>query len=141
MRALCVLCLLLTSCVTATWQREHRFQRPPSGSIGSLKPETDQLSDCLERLGAPLFVYETPEGFAVAYGWFKSRDLGGSVSVPISDAANASLRLRDIDDRMQGLVLFFGPQADLQLIKRGPLRDLTAGVERVRPMFVDDARD
>jgi len=138
MRALCVLCLLLTSCVTATWQREHRFQRPPSGSIGSLKPETDQLSDCLERLGAPLFVYETPDGFAIAYGWFASQELGASVSVPVSEAANASFAVRGIDSRMKGLVLFFGPRTELLLVRRGPLRDLTMGAGRTRPTYVPE---
>ena len=130
--------LLCAGCVTGSWQNEHRFMRPPPGSIGSLEPRVHDLEQCLDRLGAPLFVYETPDGFALAYGWFESRDLGASVSVPVSEAANASFSMRDIDGRMKGLVLFFGPQTELLLIQRGPLRDLTAGAERVRPALMED---
>lgn len=132
------LLLLCTSCITGSWQREHRYMRPPRGSISSLEPGVHDLAHCLDQLGAPLFVYETPGGFAVAYGWYKSRDLGGSVSVPLSEAANASFSMRGLDGRMQGLVLFFGPEAELLLLQRGPLRDLAVGAERVRPTFVDD---
>lgn len=133
-----LLLLTLPGCVTFTWQREHRFVRPPGGSLQQLEPGTTDLTGSLSLLGAPLFVWETPNGFAMAYGWYFQQDLGGSVSVPVSEAFNASLNLRDLDSRMRGVVLFFGPDGRLELVQRGLLVDLTASARRTRPAFDED---
>lgn len=130
--------LLLTGCVSGAWRHDHRFVAPPQNALSLLEPGNHDLSQCLEELGAPLFVYETPAGFALAYGWFESAGLSGRVSVPVSESVNASFSMSDVDDNMRGLVLFFGPETELLLVQRGSLRDLTAGAMRVRPSLVDD---
>ncbi len=128
--------LLLASCVSVEWRREHGFERPPSQALAALAPEEARLDECLELLGAPLLVWEEPHGAALAWGWLEGESWGGSVSLPLADVYSASFSGRDIDRDMRGLVLIFDRDWTLRLVRRGRLREL-ATYERRRPAYVE----
>jgi len=136
--AACLAVLLGGGCLSVTWRREHRFQRPPRGSLAKLEPGTSDLADCLALLGAPLFVYETPDGFAIAYGGLATTDRGASATLPLSRSVDASFSMRDVDRRLRGAVLFFDEDYRLMIVRRGLLRRLPPGDRRERPRLVGD---
>ncbi len=120
--------LFLAGCVQLRWERESRFEPVVTEALQRLEPG-QELALCLELLGAPLWVWEQPTGehfgAVLAYGWYKSRDLGLRVSMPVTEYYSASFDYGDIDERMRGLVLFFDPEWKLQGWRTGLLRDLT----------------
>jgi hypothetical protein len=141
-----VLVVLLVSClggcVSFAWRRELRFELPAPGAIENLQAGRTNLEQSLRTLGAPLWVWEHPApgglGAALAYGWYENMDRGLRVSIPVSHGFSASLRYDRIDQRMPGLVLFFGPDWKLVSWRTGLLQDLTSGLQKRRPAYLED---
>ena len=135
-RLVLLLALAHTSCVNVFYRHETRFEPPQRGALAELAVDHSDLSDCLTRLGAPLWVWEDRgSGAALAYGWLESGDWNVSLSLPLSNDASASLTYRQIDARMRGVVLFFDADWTLRAIRKGYLRDLTARLRERRPSF------
>ncbi len=132
---------LLLGCVQVSWERESRFDPIELDALQQLEPGKSELGDCLRLFGAPLWVWEQPAGkgtgAVLAYGWFHGRDLGLRFSVPVSDYYSASLDYEGIDQRMRGLVLFFGQDWKLSSWRTGLLRDLTREAGRP-PAYVEE---
>jgi hypothetical protein len=128
--------LLLASCVSVEWRREHQLERPSNEVLLALAPDEMGLGECLELLGAPLFVWEQADGAALAWGWFEGEIWGGSVSVPVSELYSASLSGQDVDLDMKGLVLLFDRDWTLRIVRRGRLREL-ATYGRQPPAMVE----
>jgi hypothetical protein len=134
----------LVGCVQLAWERDLRFKPVADEALQRLEVGTTELDACLELFGAPLWVQEQPQtdgqGALLAYGWYASRNLGLRVSVPVSDYYSASFDYDQIDARMQGLVLFFGPDWKLAKWRTGLLRDLTREVLRP-PILIEDVEE
>ena len=118
-----------------------RHDPVPAGGLSALEPGAD-LQDCLDVLGAPLWVWERPVedgiGFAAAYGWFLSQDWGFDVSIPVTEWYSVSFDYGEISEDMQGVVLFFDAEGRLESFREGLLRDLTVGARRPRPALVEE---
>ena len=116
-----LLAVSLAGCVSVDWTRAHRDDRIAWREVRALEPGVADLTRCLERLGAPLLVFEEPGGAALAWGWLEAEARGISVSVPISESVSASLDLRELDEQLEGIVLFFDGDWVLRFARRGKL--------------------
>jgi len=114
----------LAGCVNVQWARADRDLPVDRRAFESLEPGHDDLSTCLERLGAPLYVLEQADGAALAFGWTHSRTRGLGVSVPVYRSASASVDLEKVDKELEGVVLFFDGDWILRLARRGKLAEI-----------------
>ena len=131
--------LLSSSCLSAFYRRETRFEPVPEETLAALNPGTSDLGECLERLGAPLWVWEYEgSGVALAYGWLANRGWNLHASYSFERNVSASFTWQRIDARMKGVVLFFDEDWKLVAWRSGLLRDLTAGFRERRPAAVLD---
>ncbi len=125
---------LASGCVTFGWEREVRDVAHSASTLDELRPGDASLSQCLDRLGAPLYVWEYKrDGMALAWGWLDNDQKGFSVSVPLAEYLSASFSYDQIDARMRGIVLLFDENLTLELAQRGYLRDLSLAYARRRP--------
>lgn len=132
--------LLASGCFRFSWRHQTRNAPAGSAALDELRPRETSLDQCLERLGAPLYVWEYKRnGVALAYGWLENDEKGFSVSVPIAQDFSASLSYDDADAQMRGVVLLFGPELTLELVRRGYLRDLSVEFDRSRPAASEPA--
>jgi len=130
--------LLAAGCVTYTYRRDMRFEPIDDAALDSLRPGEADISECLAKLGAPLYVWEySKEGCALAYGFDKDRTWSLSVSVPVARGFSASGAYTDEARKLRGAVLLFDPTWRLQLVRRGMLADLSAELRPKRPAAVD----
>ncbi len=135
-----LLALSLASCVSASWTRESKFSAPDLVAFEQFAVGEDTLPTCLEQLGAPLWVWEAAGGqHAMAWGWLEDKNFGVRASIPLARFASASFSYARIDQRMQGIVLFFDAAWNLVGTRRGQLRDLTELEERRRPGIVESS--
>lgn len=138
-----LLLALCASCATFSWERESRHAPASDAAIARLQAGRSGLGECLAEFGAPLWVWEHVEygkpAAALAYGWFDERSLGVRVSVPVSEEFSASFDYDQIDQRMQGLVLFFDADWTLTSWRTGLLRDLTQEARRPPAALEEDA--
>jgi len=129
------------SCVSFTWERDTRYEPVPAQALGQLRAGESDLGHCLAALGAPLWVWEHPEGgrggAVLAYGWFEQRAFKMRVQVPLGQRASGSLDYDRSDARLHGLVLFFDADWKLLRWQSGLLRDLAR--EARRPSAVEGA--
>lgn len=123
-----------TGCVTATLERE-RVLREPVG-VYTLVEGEDDLEDCLELLGAPLFVRENGPGAWLAWGWAERGGWSVTGSVPISDTNNLSLRYGRGTQGLEGAVLFFDHDWTLVAKRRGYLTEIMPPAQ-VRAQIVE----
>jgi hypothetical protein len=136
---LLALATLLSSCVSVTWNRESRYFPPDLEEFEQLEAGEATLTECLERLGAPLWVWEvSATEFAMAWGWYEDTNSGARVSIPFSRGGSASFRFDRLDERMLGLALFFDQDSRLIATRRGLLKDLNIEPARRRPVQVED---
>jgi hypothetical protein len=130
--------LVSSGCVSGGWRREIRFAPIPAEAVASLEAEHSTLAQCLETLGAPLYVWEYQrEGLAIAYGFYRSNEFGVSVSLPVTREASASFDYEDERTHLHGYVLLFGPDWKLIEVHGGELRDLEREHLRPRPTVPD----
>ena len=115
MRALAILFVLFTGCVQLEWGRKIK-EEPLDAALVAALPLGADLEVCLLRLGAPLRVWDTGGGVAMAYGAINSRNLGLKVSVTVYDYVTASFSLDDERLKWKGAVLWF--DEDLKLVRR-----------------------
>lgn len=130
---------LCSSCISGNWNRESRYTPPNVAAFEALEPGVHTLAACLDELGAPLWAWEAADGqSALAWGWLATGDIGFRVSVPVTDSTSGTFTFNNIDQDMQGLVLFFDEDWKLMATRRGLLRDLTQIDARTRPALVDN---
>ncbi len=121
MRPILLLLPLLSGCLTGTYTSWHTYQEP--ASFLRLRPGEADLDDCLEVLGAPLYVREQGDGAVLAWGWADERRFGVTFSIPL-DSGNASLTYQDTAAGLDGLVLVFDADWRLTAIRRGRLAEV-----------------
>ena len=125
---------LLSGCVQLVWRRDTRFEAPPPAALAELEPGRATLAECLDRLGAPLFVWEYKgDGAALAWGWSVLDDRYISIGLPIQDNYTASFSYDESDVDLPGVVLFFDREWKLEMVKEGRLRNLREKLVRRRP--------
>ncbi len=136
------LILLLAGCVRFEWRRELRFEPPDLAVIETLEAGKTDLTQTLQKLGAPLWVWEYPsstgQGAALAYGWYKNQDRELRVSAPVSRAVSPSFSYGRVNEKMRGIVLFFDETWMLTSWREGYLQDLTAGLGKRRPTYIEE---
>ncbi len=137
-RSACVLALLASTpaCVQLRLEKS-RFLRPiPRAATSSLAPGAS-LAECVQRLGAPYFVWEQPQGaVALGYAWQHSKGWGFGVSAPITQHVDAAFDFDDLNENTHGFALWFDPAWKLERIEFGRLRDLNAAPVRPRPNYI-----
>lgn len=128
---------VLAGCLSVSWSRDRRHEPLRKSVIAALEPGRSTLAECLETLGAPLYVWEYKgDGAALAWGWNDERELGVKVSVPFSEQASVSLSYDDAREKLRGAVLLFDRDLVLEDVRRGWLRDLQRDLQRRRPAAV-----
>ena len=131
---------LTSSCLRVQWERVSRFSPVEDTTVAELQVGTSTLHDCLERLGAPLWVREASaeggNGAVCAWGWFEADDVGVRISYAFQRFVSASFDYRRINEGMEGLVGVFDPDWRLVTLERGLLRDLSRTVGPRRPQPV-----
>ncbi len=128
---LLLLVLSLAGCVRLEWSRQNIDEPVSAAAVRALRAGAD-LAVALERLGAPLRVWETADGIALAYGHVHSRDLGLAVSVTIAEFVPLSFDWDDSRLRWKGAVLWFDRSLKLIRAKTGWLSEIAP---RRRPAF------
>ena len=125
---------LLGACVTARLERERRDLALAPGAVVHLEPGATDLQQCLELLGAPLWVQEHDlHGLALGYGHLDEGNWRVSVSVPVTQEASASFRYERGRTGLYGHVLYFDEHWRLQRVVEGWLdafdRPVPAAIE------------
>lgn len=140
LRAAALACACLgASCVTFQYERDLVEVVPTEASVASFVPGQTVLSDVLAGMGAPLDVWEGPDGAPVlAYGGLRSRGWNVVVSVPVTDHNSASFSYTDTLARTRGYMLLFGPDQRLEIVRYGLLADLRRTYARRRPAAVEE---
>jgi hypothetical protein len=134
----------LSSCVTFSFDRDLRYVPLSDEAIESLHPGETSFDECLETLGAPLYVWEyKADGAALAYGWHKEKNWNVTVSVPVARGYSASASYTDDASKLRGIVLLFDTNLKLEMVRRGFLKSLREELQRRRPAPVEvtDAQD
>ena len=128
---------LLASCVSFTWSRHRLYQPLPKNAIVDLDPGSTKLDACIERLGAPLYVWEYKgDGAALAWGRGDAQSKRISVSVPVK-GTSPSVTYGDIDATVKGVVLLFDKDLVLEQVKKGYLRAIAREIAKTRPAPVE----
>jgi hypothetical protein len=126
-------------CVTFEYQRDLIERVPDDAVFAAFVPGQTVLSDVLAGMGAPLDVWEGPEGAPVlAYGGLRSAEWNVNLSVPVTDYNSASFSYTDTTARTRGYMLLFGPDQRLEIVRYGLLADLRRTYARRRPASVDE---
>lgn len=130
----CACGALLSSCVGIAWTRAKVNAPIAEERVAALAPGRASLSECLGALGAPLDVWELPQGgCALAWGWSEQRVLGAHASIDIARGASASYQYEANREQLQGFVLFFDRADVLSAARRGCLDELVPKRKRPAP--------
>jgi hypothetical protein len=132
------LAALAAGCVSFQYQRDQ-IERPLlEERVGELVVGQTDLDEVLQRLGAPLEVWEGSDGTPVlAYGGLHSAEWNVNVSLPLQQAS-APLDWTDTAARTHGVVILFDRELRLSLVRAGLLRDLRELTERRPPAPPED---
>lgn len=133
------LSLLSPSCLRVAWSR-GRAQRPiPAEEHADLAAGSSDLAVCLQRFGAPLFVWEERlDDTVLAWGWNESFGWGVNVSIPLAQQFSATLDFEDDNLDLPGLVLVFDMERNLIEKRVGLLSAIAPGAMRRRPSPVEE---
>ena len=128
-----------TACVSFRFERTSVNVPPRAGAVEGLKPGESSLDQCLQQLGAPLYVWEYQgSGAALAWGWELSHARGVTLSIPLEQSSITAGSYDDLAKDLHGFVLFFDDGGKLTELRRGYLRDLRGELERRRPAAVTE---
>ena len=126
-----------SACASVSYERTIVREEVPRQVLTDLPPSGWTLEACLEHLGAPTLVQEhRVHGLVLAWSWVHQRDLGASVSVPVSDNQSVSFSYNDIRSREKGVVLWFDEDWVLESWRHGFLRELLG--EAPPPASIED---
>ena len=132
---------LLVGCVNLHFERATVSEPITDSMLTKLKPGSSDVRACLTELGAPQIAFEQPSGrYALVWWWIDEFDWGFSISIPVTQGANASYRYSDIQLDQPGVLLLFDDRDVVQQIRRGRLSEfaLERGATRLRPSVIED---
>jgi len=132
-------CCLAAGCVSFQYERNLIERVPDDSVVATFVPGQTVLTDVLAGMGAPLDVWEGPDGAPVlAYGGVRGAEWNVNVSLPVTDYNSASFSFTDTRSRARGYMLLFGPDQRLEIVRYGLLADLRRTYARRRPAAVED---
>ncbi len=135
-----LLLLCTPSCLRVLWTRAEFLQPIEESQHQDLCAPEASLTACLERLGAPLYVWEeADEQIALAWGWNEESDWGINLSIPLAQEFSATLDYQNTDLDLYGLVLVFDGSDHLAEKRLGLLSDMGFKPRRRRPDAVETA--
>jgi len=127
--------LCSTACIQLQWSRSSLHQPIDDARTTGFEVGASSMTDALDELGAPLYVWQLPRGHAaLAWGWFNTRDVKVQVSVPTKSPADPSFQFSQIDHRLRGYVFVFDDADGLVFVKKGYLVEIADELQR-RPNF------
>lgn len=128
-----------SGCLRFGYGVTHIQEPVDHGALAALRPGVDDLTSCLQRLGAPNHVFEyRGDGVALAWHYTDASDFDVDISYAVSrEASSASFSIDWDDTDMPGAVLWFDSDLKLIEVREGAMRDLTSGL-RQRPSSADD---
>ncbi len=133
-----VLALGLTSCQFQLF-RIRRFEPIPQQATVGLGREHASLQTCLDQLGAPNLVWESPRGLTVAYAWLDKFDWQISAQLygvdPTIDGRTI-FSYDSVNNAFDGAVLVFDEQLKLRFVRHGLLSDITRDLQRP-PAYIE----
>jgi len=128
-----------TGCIRFSYSWVSRYEPVPQEQIdglgGKLAAGEVRLQACLDELGAPVLVWNTPAGFAIAYGWQNQGAWNIHVGYTWQFIFRAHFDYSSASDELQGVVLWFDDRYRLLTVERGRLSDF---VQRTQPPAVQD---
>ena len=125
-----------TGCIRFRYSSVNTHEPIDQAQIGELSEQLSaghaDLATCLDELGAPVLVWQTDPGFAIAYGW---RDQGAwtfHVGYTWQFILRAHVDYSSASLNLEGLVLWFDDDERLVALSRGQLSDLVQS-RRIAP--------
>ncbi len=92
-----------------------------------------ELQHCMDSLGAPNLVWESPKGLALAYVWQDQSSWGFNISYSFERFISARFDFSNLDQNLNGLVLLFDDGLQLLELRRGYISQIINEVGRTRP--------
>lgn len=136
------LALCCESCVRVSWSRVDVCRSIAPDLHAEMAPHATTLAQCLDELGAPLFVWEVSDDeYGLAYGWDHHVGWGVNVSVPLTQEISGSFDYEDLDSELNGVVFIFDRDDRLQRKRSGFLRDLVGDNARRRPALIEESAE
>jgi hypothetical protein len=128
---------LSSGCLSFAWTHDHTFRPLRKDALVDLEEGTTTLTTCLDRLGAPLYVWEYKgDGAAIAWGFGDNDSKRIAWTIPLQ-RARPTISFGTIDAKLRGAVLLFDRDLVLEEVKQGYLRDLAKELQRKRPAPVE----
>ncbi len=121
--------LACTACVTGSFDRVALDEPIASEAVAALQPGQDTLATCLQRLGAPIEVFEdrvAADGEAgMALLWYWRDEVGWGIDVSSGDDhVPGSMQWDARSAELPGCMLWFGPDLVLARVRSGRAGDL-----------------
>ena len=135
---LCALLCALPSCAAFNYYHIRRYEPIAEATTRGLAASKASLQTCLDELGAPVKVWQSPSGMILAYAWldrvfwrFEAQAYG------VRQLSGRTLfRYENTNDGFRGAVLVFDEDLNLQAVRHGMLEDITRAYRR-RPAAVE----
>lgn len=130
---------VLGSCAQFQLYWIHRNEPIPEEATKALGTKRADLQTCLDELGAPQRVWESPQGMVLSYGWLDKfywkfdivlYGLDSSIDGRTLFSYNAT------NNGFDGAVLVFDDALKLKIVRFGKLSDITRDLPR-RPTLID----
>ena len=136
------LCGVGGSCAQVQLYWVHRNEPLPREATLKLGAGQADLQRCLDTLGAPDRVWESPKGMVLSYGWLDQFYWQFDVVLYGTDSSIDGRTLFSYNATnvgFDGAVLVFDNALKLKFVRFGKLNVLTRDLPR-RPMYVEDVR-
>ena len=134
-----LLVCLTAGCIRFQWTRDRGLEPLPLDQLETMEAGSVTVRDCLATFGAPLDVWQyRVEGVALAYGYADTRNLGGTVAVPVNQYARPSFTYGDVAARQYGVVFFFDREWRLESFSEGYLHELLERADTRRSTYFLD---
>ena len=130
---------ILGACVQLQFFRIHRNEPIPLTATTALGSSHADLQACLDQLGAPQRVWESPQGMVLSYGWLDQFYWKFDVVLYGLDASIDGRTLfsyNATNEGFEGAVLVFDDALKLKFVRFGKLSDITRDLPR-RPTVID----
>ncbi|MFN3241285.1 MAG: hypothetical protein ACE37K_07190 [Planctomycetota bacterium] len=145
MRSAALLPLLCVgACVTGNYNQVSINEPVDLELLRALQPGKDDLTTCLQKLGAPVDVQEYQVGMDLSSGvaliWYWSQQYGWGldISAPVGDDASLSFEMDFGGNHLPGCVLWFDRDLVLERWREGLVGELLQGRRRPAPVLDGD---
>ena len=145
LRAVCLIAIATaaTGCVRFSYSWLNLHEPIEQAHIDELRQELAaggvELQACLDELGAPVLVWQTPRGLAIAYGWQDEGSWTIHVGYTWLFVLRAQMDYTSASANLQGLVLWFDEELRLVTLERGRLSDLVPSRRQPASTEIEDS--